>query len=105
MTETRDTVDARLIELAALLEGNDDERALLDERMRRNGIYVARGVVHVDAEPEVRAELDRAARWEQIGGHEHIARRRGGRYQGPEATLEERDQAYAEFVAERERSA
>lgn len=51
-------------------------------------------------------EKQNANRWEQIGAHENIARRRAraqGRtadekYIGPTATLEEREKAYEEFL-------
>ena len=66
--------------------------------------------VNIDADPAVRAANDTARDWEQIGGHERVARRTARnkgqtsdfwyvKNGGPPATKEQRAQAYRDLMA------
>lgn len=88
-----------------LREIADAVKLLTEAGMRVKGLPAE--VEHPDDHWMTEEEKHDANRWDQIGGWENIARRRAraqgvpvdSKYQGPEATKEEREQAYKDLLA------
>lgn len=70
--------------------------------------FSVKGYVAEPIDPTIEEKKQAVYRWSQIGQHENIARRRARaqgvsvdeKYQGPEATVNERNQAYEDFLKE-----